>query len=74
MFGMRSIRSVIGLPQGGAVAAGVVGPLLMGVAFDLNGDYSVAIWALIAVSALMVPLALAMASPARLAQRTASGL
>ena len=37
------IGSVIGLLQGGAVAAGVVGLLFMGVVFDLNGDYSGAI-------------------------------
>jgi hypothetical protein len=39
------------------------------VIFDLNGNYSVAIWGLIAVGALMVPLSLAMASPAELANR-----
>jgi cyanate permease len=41
----------------------------MGIIFDLNGNYSVAIWGLIAISALMVPLSLAMASPADLAKR-----
>jgi MFS family permease len=69
MFGTRAIGGVLGLLQGGSIAAGVVGPLVMGVIFDLNGNYSVAIWGLIAVGTLMVPLSLAMASPAELANR-----
>jgi cyanate permease len=60
---------VLGILQGGPVAAGVIGPFVMGMIFDLNGNYSVAIWGLIVISAFMVPLSLAMASPAVLAQR-----
>jgi nitrate/nitrite transporter NarK len=71
MFGTRAIGKVLGLLQGAPVAAGVIGPLVMGIIFDLNGNYSVAIWGLIVISALMVPLSLAMASPADLAKRTA---
>lgn len=41
----------------------------MGLIFDLNGNYSTAIWGLILVGALMVPLSLAMSSPADLANR-----
>jgi cyanate permease len=41
----------------------------MGIIFDLNGNYSAAIWGLIVVSALMIPMSLAMASPAELAKR-----
>jgi nitrate/nitrite transporter NarK len=69
MFGTRTIGGVLGLLQGGPIAAGVIGPLVMGMIFDLNGNYSVAIWGLIVISALMVPLSLAMASPAELAKR-----
>jgi len=69
MFGTRAIGKVLGLLQGSSVAAGVIGPLVMGIIFDLNGTYSVAIWALVCISALMVPLSLAMASPAELADR-----
>jgi nitrate/nitrite transporter NarK len=69
MFGTRTIGGILGLLQGGPIAAGVIGPLVMGIIFDLNGNYSVAIWGLIVVSALMVPLSLAMASPAALAKR-----
>jgi nitrate/nitrite transporter NarK len=69
MFGTRAIGGVLGLLQGAPVAAGVIGPLVMGIIFDLNGDYSVAIWGLIVISVLMVPLSLAMGSPAELAKR-----
>jgi sugar phosphate permease len=69
MFGTRSIGRVLGILQGAPIAAGVIGPLVMGLIFDLNGNYSAAIWGLIAISALMVPLSLAMASPADLAKR-----
>jgi MFS family permease len=69
MFGTRAIGGIIGLLQGGPIAAGVIGPLVMGVIFDLNGNYSTAIWGLIVISALMVPMSLAMASPAALAKR-----
>jgi len=68
MFGTRAIGGVLGLLQGGPVAAGVMGPLVMGLIFDLNGNYSVAIWGLIVISALMIPLSLAMASPTELAK------
>jgi len=69
MFGTRAIGGVLGLLQGGSIAAGVIGPLVMGIIFDLNGNYSVAIWGLIVISALMIPMSLAMASPAELANR-----
>jgi cyanate permease len=41
----------------------------MGLIFDLSGNYSAAIWGLIVLSAFMMPLSLAMASPAELANR-----
>jgi MFS family permease len=69
MFGTRTIGGVLGLLQGGSIAAGVVGPLVMGIIFDLHGNYSAAIWGLVVVSAFMVPVSLAMASPAELAKR-----
>jgi nitrate/nitrite transporter NarK len=69
MFGTRAIGGILGLLQGGSIAAGVIGPLVMGIIFDLNGNYSAAIWGLIVVSALMIPMSLAMASPAELAKR-----
>jgi nitrate/nitrite transporter NarK len=69
MFGTRAIGGVLGILQGAPIAAGVIGPFIMGIIFDLNGNYSVAIWGLILISALMVPLSLAMASPAELVTR-----
>jgi sugar phosphate permease len=69
MFGTRAIGKVLGLLQGGPIAAGVVGPVVMGMIFDLHGNYSAAIWGLIVISAVMVPLSLAMASPAELTKR-----
>ncbi len=69
MFGTRTIGGVLGLLQGGPIAAGVIGPFVMGMIFDLNGNYSVGIWGLIVISAFMMPLSLAMASPAELAKR-----
>lgn len=69
MFGTRAIGKVLGLLQGGPIAAGVVGPMVMGMIFDRHGNYSAAIWGLIVISAFMVPLSLAMASPAALAMR-----
>jgi MFS family permease len=69
MFGTLAIGKVLGLLQGAPVAAGVIGPLVMGIIFDLHGNYAVAIWGLIVISALMVPLSLAMASPGELAKR-----
>ena len=69
MFGTRAIGKVLGLLQGGPIAAGVIGPFAMGMIFDLHGNYSMGIWGLIVISSLMVPLSLAMASPAELAKR-----
>ena len=69
MFGTRAIGKVLGILQGGPIAAGVIGPFVMGMIFDLHGNYSAAIWGLIVVSALVMPLSLAMASPAELARR-----
>lgn len=69
MFGTRTIGGILGLLQGGPIAAGVIGPLAMGLIFDLHGNYYAAIWGLIAISAFMIPLSLAMASPAELAKR-----
>ena len=71
MFGLRSIGPVIGLLQGGAVAAGVVGPIFLGVMFDLQGSYHTAIWALVVVSFVMAPLAFLMSPPKYLRERKA---
>lgn len=69
MFGTRTIGGILGLLQGGPIAAGVIGPFVMGLIFDVNGNYSTAIWGLIVISALMIPMSLAMGSPVDLARR-----
>ena len=55
IFGNRSLGSVIGVLQGTSIAAGVVGPILMGAMFDALGDYTAAIWILegVALAALL---------------------
>jgi MFS family permease len=74
MFGLKSLGPVIGLMQGGAVAAGMVGPLYLGISFDLNGSYREAMWGLVVISFLMAPLAFVMASPKYLRERKAQAV
>ena len=69
MFGTRALGSIVGILQGGSVAAGVAGPLALGLIFDATGDYGIGVWALAGVGALMAPMAFAMASPRRLDAR-----
>ena len=69
MFGTRSLGSIVGLLQGGSVAAGVVGPIFMAWVFDVTGDYRASIWVLAFIGALMIPTAFAMGSPRRLGAR-----
>ena len=69
MFGTRSLGSIVGLLQGGSVAAGVVGPIFMAWVFDVTGDYRASIWVLAIIGVLMVPMAFAMGSPRRLSAR-----
>ena len=68
LFGTRSLGSIIGLLQGGAVAAGVIGPLFMGAAFDVNGNYTTAMWVLVVLSIAMSPVSFIMRSPETLAR------
>lgn len=68
LFGTRSIGSIIGLLQGGAVAAGVIGPIFMGALFDLDGNYTNAMWILVALSMIMAPVSFVMRSPDTLAR------
>lgn len=71
MFGLRSLGPVIGLLQGGAVAAGVVGPIYLGVMYTIDGNYNAAMWGLVVISFLMAPMAFVMASPKVLSERKA---
>jgi sugar phosphate permease len=71
MFGLRSLGPTIGLLQGGAVAAGVVGPIYLGVMFDINGSYREAMWGLVVISFAMAPMAFLMSAPKYLRERKA---
>jgi len=71
MFGLRSLGPVIGMMQGGAVAAGVFGPIYLGVMFDVNGTYREAMWGLVVISFVMAPMAFLMSSPKYLRERRA---
>jgi MFS family permease len=71
MFGLRSLGPVIGLLQGGAVAAGVLGPIYLGVLNTIYGDYRLALWGLVVISFVMAPMAFVMASPKVLRERKA---
>lgn len=44
LFGTRNLGAVIGLLQGGALASGVAGPIIMGNVFDRTDSYQGAIW------------------------------
>ncbi|MBL75859.1 MAG: hypothetical protein CL763_02915 [Chloroflexi bacterium] len=72
MFGTRSLGSIVGVLQGGAVAAGVVGPIFMGVIFDLQGEYYLSVWGLVFVCVIMIPLSILMKSPNKLKNQLAS--
>ena len=69
MFGNRAAGSIIGLTQGGAIVAGVAGPLVMGYVFDSTGSYYGSVWVLGIVTFLTMPLVLVMDSPAKLVRR-----
>ena len=52
LYGLRNLGAAIGLLNGATIAAGVAGPLMMGVAFDLRGSYDLAIGAAAVLAAL----------------------
>ena len=72
MFGTKSLGSIVGVLQGGAVAAGVIGPIFMGVIFDIDGRYFLSIWGLVAVCVIMIPLSFLMKSHSKLQIRLAT--
>jgi sugar phosphate permease len=72
MFGLRSLGSVVGMLQGGAVAAAIFGPLFMGITFDLSGSYAPAIWSLAVLAFAIVPVTLLISSPSVLRERKAA--
>ena len=70
LFGTRSLGIVIGLLQAGTVAAGAVGPVLMGYIFDHTGSYERALWVLGFLPLVPIPLLLLMKSRSTMRQWT----
>ncbi|MDA0988957.1 MAG: MFS transporter [Chloroflexi bacterium] len=63
IFGARSFGSLQGLVQGGAIGAGMMGPIFYGWVFDTTGSYHLAIYASIAIILMAFPLLLLMRKP-----------
>ena len=57
MFGSRALGAIQGLLHGGAIGAGMVGPVFYGWVFDATGGYTVALFASAAVASAVIPLA-----------------
>ena len=53
MFGNRSLGALVGVINGSTVMAGLAGPLMLGVVFDLQGSYSTGLWAMAALSLVL---------------------
>ncbi len=66
-FGTRSFGAIQGLTQTVSVFGGMLGPVLMGLVFDMTDSYVIAIYIILAVAALAIPLLL-LAKPPQLPQ------
>lgn len=62
-FGARSFGALQGLVQGGAIGAGMVGPVLYGWIFDTTESYDLAIYASVAVILTALPLTYLLSKP-----------
>ena len=62
-FGTRSLGSLSGLIQSGTLISGMVGPVMMGLVFDVTGEYSAAIHIIIGVTLTALPLAFLIKPP-----------
>lgn len=63
IFGARAFGSLQGLVQGGAIGAGMMGPIFYGWVFDTTGSYNLAIYVSIAIILMAFPLLLLMRKP-----------
>ena len=63
IFGARSFGALQGLVQGGAIGAGMVGPVFYGWVFDTRGAYDLAIYASIGTILVSFPLLFFMRKP-----------
>lgn len=56
IFGARAFGALQGMVQGGAIGAGMVGPVFYGWIFDITGSYDLAIYASMATIVFAIPL------------------
>jgi MFS family permease len=69
IFGARAFGALQGLVQGGAIGAGVVGPVFYGWVFDTRGSYDLAIYASLATIVMSIPLVYLLKRPQEVAIR-----
>ena len=60
MFGYQSFSAINGLAQGISIASGMVGPLVMGIVFDLTGTYTPALLLFVFTTIAVLPLVFAL--------------
>ena len=68
IFGARSFGALQGLVQGGAIGAGMAGPVFYGWVFDTRGAYDLAIYASIGTILVSLPLLFFMRKPRSVAR------
>lgn len=68
-FGPKNFGALQGLTQSVTVIAGMTSPVLLGVVFDITESYLIALYILVAISALAIPVAL-LAKPPRSNHKT----
>lgn len=67
--GRRSFGSILGIASTAGAVLGAVGPVFVGLTFDLTGGYRPAFLILAAVTAFAIPLSLTLESPSRFAAK-----
>lgn len=68
-FGRRSYGSVVGITSSVSAGFGAVGPIFVGVTYDVTGGYRPAFLILALILAVAIPLTLTLEKPARVAAR-----
>ena len=67
-FGPRAFGALQGLVQGGAISAGMMGPVFYGWVFDTTGSYDLAIYATLATVLTAIPLTYMLRKPQEVAR------
>ena len=68
LFGSRAFGAIQGLIQGGAIAAGLFGPVFFGRVFDVTHSYDLALYVSSAISAAAIPATFLLRLPYRTPQ------